>query len=137
MIFLKQYVFLFFMLAMNYCFAQPSGRVEIHADPRIDQLIKKQSRNSPGAPTSQILGYRLQLLFEPDRKTIEEARNRFQATYPNVDTYVVFNAPHFFLKAGDFRTLLEAEKLKENVISAFPTSFIIKEQVNLPKIDTK
>jgi hypothetical protein len=74
-------------------------------------------------------------VFEPERRTIEEARSRFSAQYPNIDTYVVFNAPHFFLKAGDFRTLMEAEKLKENVVSEFPTSFIVKEQVNLPKID--
>jgi hypothetical protein len=132
---LKHFVLLLFVVGLNKGLAQPSGRVLIHADPRIDLLVKRHGRNSPGAPASQILGYRVQLVFEPERRTIEEARSRFSAQYPNIDTYVVFNAPHFFLKAGDFRTLMEAEKLKENVVSEFPTSFIVKEQVNLPKID--
>ena len=115
--------------------AQETGNIEIHADPRIDALVKKQGSINPGANSPQISGFRVQLMFDPDKKTIDDARSRFTATYPNVDTYVMFNAPNFFLKVGDFRTQLEAEKLKDQVNSDFPTCFIIKEQVNLPRID--
>jgi len=111
------------------------GSIEIHADPRIDVLVKKQGSVSTGTASPQLSGFRVQLTFDPDKKTIDDARVRFEASYPNVQTYVMFNAPNFFLKAGDFRTQLEAEKLKENVTSEFPTSFIIKEQINLPKVD--
>jgi hypothetical protein len=116
-------------------FSQKIGRIEIHADPRIDLLVKKQGGNAVGATATTIPGYRIQLLFDQDKKTIDEARNRFTDANPEVSTYVLFNAPNFFLKAGDFRTQLEAEKLKERIIADFPTSFIIKEQVNLPPIE--
>ncbi len=117
--------------------AQESGSIEIHADPRIDALVKKQGSVSPGATSPQISGFRVQLTFDPDKKTIDDARSRFSASYPDIDAYVMFNAPNFFLKVGDFRTQLEAEKLKEAITSEFPTSFIIKEQINLPRIDQR
>jgi len=121
--------------SVNSAQGQQSGSVEIHADPRIDALIKKQGSVNAGANSPQIPGFRVQLSFDPDRKTIDEARARFESAYPNIDSYVTFNAPNFFLKVGDFRTQLEAEKLKESVTPDFPASFIIKEQVNLPRIE--
>jgi len=48
---------------------------------------------------------------------------------------VLFNAPHFVLKVGDFRTSLEAERVRESLIKDFPASFIVKEMINLPRID--
>jgi hypothetical protein len=48
---------------------------------------------------------------------------------------VVFNAPNYVLKVGDFRAELEAERIKDNLFKDFPTSFIVKELVNLPRID--
>lgn len=128
---------LFLILFFYKASAQGSGQIEVHADPRIDALIKKQGSVNPGATSPQISGFRVQLTFDPDKKTIDDARSRFSASYPDIDAYVMFNAPNFFLKVGDFRTQLEAEKLKEAITSEFPTSFIIKEQINLPKIDQR
>ncbi|MFN5846780.1 MAG: SPOR domain-containing protein, partial [Flavobacteriia bacterium] len=86
--------------------------------------------NSP-----QISGFRIQITFDPERKTIDEARERFTSVYPTIDTYVIFNAPNYVLKVGDFRSQLEAEKIKNSFVSDFPTCFIIKEMINLPRID--
>ena len=55
--------------------------------------------------------------------------------YPKVDTYVTYTAPNYFLKVGNFRTHLEAEKVKTSVDKEFPTNYIIKELINLPRID--
>ena len=51
------------------------------------------------------------------------------------DTYTTYKAPNFFLRAGDFRTRLEAEKIKAELKNLFPTSFIVKEKVNLPRLE--
>ena len=132
------YTFLvLFISSINFFFAQSSGAVVIHADQRLDLLVKKQGNIPPGSTSPQMTGYRVQLAFDPDKKTIDDARIRFTEAHPDIDTYVIFNAPNFFLKAGDFRTSLEAEKLKESITSEFPACFLIKEQVNLPRIDSK
>jgi hypothetical protein len=55
--------------------------------------------------------------------------------YPKVDTYIIYNAPNYFLKVGNFRTRLEAEKVKSTVDRDFQTNFIVKELIYLPRID--
>lgn len=131
---IKIFLLTFFLCGAVFLNAQ-EGVIEIKSDPRIELLVKKQGLPSNASNSPQISGFRIQITFDPERKTIDEARDRFTAIYPTIDTYVVFNAPNYFLKVGDFRTQLEAEKIKDGLTRDFPTSFIIKEQINLPKVD--
>jgi hypothetical protein len=108
-----------------------NAQVTIVKDSRIDDLVHAQSQG----PSSEIIGYRLQLTFDSSKSVIDDSRSRFSAQFPKVDTYVEFVAPHYFLKVGDFRTQLEAEKVKTATAAQFPTGFIVKEKINLPRID--
>lgn len=114
-------------------FAQ--GDITVHKDPRVDGLVKKQGEIISPATGPEIDGYRIQLFFDSDKRVITEARSSFISKYPKVDTYVTYNAPNFVLKVGDFRTRLEAERVKASVESEFPTSFIVKEKINLPRLE--
>ncbi|MDH4474598.1 MAG: hypothetical protein QE487_18485 [Fluviicola sp.] len=111
------------------------GHVEVIKDSRIDALVRNESAIVAPATAPQIMGYRLQLFFDTNKSAVDDARSRFIALFPKVDTYVEFTAPHYFLKVGDFRTHLEAEKVKATCEKGFPTSFVVKEKVNLPRID--
>lgn len=122
------------LFAANAVFAQ-QGNVEITKDPRIENLIKQEGTVVPPATSPQITGYRIQLFFDTNKEAVNDARSKFIALYPKIDTYVIYVAPNFFLKVGDFRTQLEAEKVKSTIESQFPTSNIIKEKINLPRID--
>lgn len=110
-------------------------QVSIVKDSRIDDLVRAQGQTGTGTGTMEINGYRLQLAFDTNKSFIDEARSKFSASYPKVDTYVEFIAPHYFLKVGDFRTQLEAEKVKAATAAQFPTGFVVKEKINLPRID--
>jgi hypothetical protein len=118
----------------SYSIAQ-NTEIEIIKDPRIDGLIKKQGEIIPPATVPQITGYRIQLFFDTEKKAVDDARAKFISMYPKVDTYVTYTAPNYFLKVGNFRTHLEAEKVKTSVDKEFPTNYIIKELINLPRID--
>ncbi len=111
------------------------GDVKIIKDSRIDALVKKQGAPIPPATSPQLVGYRVQLFFDADKQLVDDARSKFIGQFPKVDTYIVFNAPNFVLKVGDFRSLLEAERVRETLLREFPTSFVIKEFINLPRID--
>ncbi len=111
------------------------GQITVVKDPRIDGLVKQQGVIVPPATTQQMNGYRLQLAFDSNKSVVDEARSKFSALYPKVDTYVEFVAPHYFLKVGDFRSQLEAERVKAGTGALFPTAFIVKEKINLPRID--
>lgn len=104
------------------------SQVNIIKDERIDSKVATKSQK-------QILGYRLQICFDSDKDLVDQARAKFIALYPKIDTYITFEAPNFNLKVGDFRTQIEAEKLKEKVGGEFTISIIHKELVNLPRID--
>ncbi|MFM6913783.1 MAG: hypothetical protein ACKOXP_09305 [Flavobacteriales bacterium] len=104
------------------------AQVVIDADPRVeDQIAKKSSKQMPG--------YRLQICFDSDKSVIDEARNRFISMYPKIDTYVTFEAPNFNLMVGDFRTLIEAEKIQEEITGKFTVVIIHKSLINLPRVD--
>ena len=125
---------LFSVLIQSFFFAQ-TGKVEIIKDAKLDVLVKKQGMVIPPATSPQLQGYRIQLFFDTDRALLDNQRAKFIALYPKIDTYVSYQAPNYFLKAGDFRSLLEAERLKNQLLKDFPTSFVVKELVNLPRID--
>lgn len=132
---MKNLIFCFVaLLSINISFAQ-EGNVELIKDPRIDGLIKKQSEIIPPATGPQIKGFRVQIFFDSDKKLVDDARVRFITMFPKIDTYVTYSAPNYFLRVGDFRTQIEAERLKTEVGQTFPTSFIIKGDINLPRID--
>lgn len=122
------------LLTSLYSFGQ-QGSVTIHKDSRIDALVEKQGEIVPPAIAPQIDGYRVQLYFDQDRSVIDNARSKFISQFPKVDTYVEYTAPNYVLKVGDFRTHLEAEKIKAEVEIDFPTSFVIKEKINLPRLE--
>lgn len=107
------------------------AQVTIVKDSRIDDLVRAQGQSA----TPEIIGYRLQLAFDTNKAFIDESRSKFVSMFPKVDTYVEFVAPHYFLKVGDFRTQLEAEKVKASTAAQFPTGFVVKEKINLPRID--
>jgi len=128
----KTCIIMFLLFCANIIFAQPkieNGRVEVIIDSRIDDLIILESS------IDEIQGYRLQICFDSDKRVIDEARDRFLKLYPMIDTYVEFEAPHFNLKVGDFRTRLEAEKIKREIFGEFVICIIHKDLIQLPRID--
>ena len=133
---MKQYFLIFTVFFVCSLQAQAQeGEVTIIKDARIDAMVRKLGTPVPPANSPQMVGYRVQLFFDSDKQLVDEARSKFSSQFPKVDTYIVFTGPNFVLKAGDFRSLLEAERVRETLLREFPTSFVIKELINLPRID--
>ena len=128
---MKLFIGVSFCLFSACIFAQ----VQVEKDDRIEALVKIQSAVTPPSTVPQLNGYRLQVTFDSDKAVIDEARAKFIAAFPKVDTYVEFIAPHYFLKVGDFRTQMEAEGVKAAMQAQFPLCFVVKEKINLPRID--
>ncbi len=122
-------------LTITFLHFGQKGEINISADSRMDILVKKQGTAVPPAVNPQIYGYRVQIYFESDKKLVNEMQIKFLEMMPKVDTYIEFNAPNYVLKVGDFRTMIEAEEVRDKALANFPTSFILKEYINLPRID--
>jgi hypothetical protein len=131
---MKSIIAILFIGSLSVSNAQ-KGDVNIIKDGRIDGLVGREGAIIPPAINPEIDGYRIQLFFDTDRTALNEARATFFAKYPRVDTYTTYQAPNFFLRAGDFRTRMEAEKIKTEIEDLFPTGFIVKEKINLPRLE--
>jgi len=121
--------------------AQTRGKVEVIKDPLIDTLAARRASLSVGRGTvnyggaETAAGYRVQIFFGSSRQAAYNAQAKFNEEYPELRTYISYTEPNFKVRAGDFRTRLEAQKLAEEVRSMFTSIFIIPERINLPKTD--
>lgn len=126
--------FVLFFTLSGLVYAQ-TGNVQVIKDARLDGLVAKQSGVIPPEVRPQMDGYRVQVFFDSDKEAVMNAKNQFVARFSKIDTYVSYNAPNFFLKVGDFRTRMEAERIKSKIEVDFPTSFIVREKVFLPRLE--
>ncbi|MDQ7947993.1 MAG: SPOR domain-containing protein [Pedobacter sp.] len=125
-------------------FAQERGKVTVNKDPLIDSLIAKRIELNTKRPTITNpattaivggMGYRVQVFYGSDRKAVFNEQARFKSLYPKLRTYITYKEPNYYLRVGDFRTRLEAQRLQFELKSTFPTLFIFREKINAPVLD--
>jgi hypothetical protein len=123
-------------------FAQ-KGEVTVIKDPLIDSLIAKRlevyktsGEVKPGKPIVSAYGYRVQIFYGSDRREVFNEQARFKGLYPKYNTYLVYKEPNYYVRVGDFRTRLEAQRLINELRPNFPTLFIFREKINAPSLDT-
>ena len=112
-----------------------SGVIEIYQDYRIRQLLDKQIYINDS--TGTIKGYRVQLWFGSGAGSATKAKEieaEFLGMHPNMPTYRHYEKAAFRLKAGNFRTRMQAQKFHEQVREYFPAAFIIEDQIDLPEL---
>ncbi len=115
--------------------AQTRGRLEIVKDSRIDTLIARRYAPRKGGATGSgysSFGYRVQFFTGSSRRDAFRAQTQFQEQYPDIRTYISYREPNFKVKAGDFRTRLEATKLIQQLRPQFSMLFILSERINTP-----
>lgn len=88
----------------------------------------------------KIQGYRTQVFSgNNQRKSKDEAfrkEKEIKELFPDVPTYVTYNAPFWRLRVGDFRSHEEAYHMQRLLMDAFPAykkeMYIIREDVKIP-----
>lgn len=80
-------------------------------------------------------GYRIQVYFgDNSRKGKTEARAtglRFRNSFPHLSVYVSFVSPHWLCRAGDFRTIEEANEVLQQIraMGIFSEAVIVKSKI--------
>jgi hypothetical protein len=125
-------------------FAQTKGEVIVVKDPLIDSLIAKRIElnkakptvNNPTSPAIvSSMGYRVQIYYGADRREVFSQQAKFKAAYPKLNTYITYKEPNYFLRVGDYRTRLEAQKFLNELKASYPTLFIFREKINAPILE--
>ena len=76
-----------------------------------------------------IEGWRIQIAFANKESQISPKHIEFLKKYPEIPIYLTYKAPYYRLRIGDFRTKLEAEKIK-NKISKDYRGYIVADFIN-------
>lgn len=112
-----------------------SVAVVVNKDPRIDLLIKKQidineettRENRRTAP-----GFRILVINSNDRKKVFDAKARIYQLYPELKLYLLYQAPFYKLKVGNFKTKEEAEVYLTELSRDFPSGlFIVRDIIEV------
>lgn len=133
----KTFVFVssccFFCILTLTAAAQTRGNIEVIKDSRIDTLIARRYSSKKGSSNRySSSGYRVQFFSGPSRAAAFKAQAHFQELYPDIRTYISYKEPNFKVKAGDFRSRIEAAKLVQQLRSQYNTLFILGERINAP-----
>lgn len=134
-------IFLFILMVQPlFVVAQKSDSLsvttEIIQDPRVDLLVNKHIRINQVIKTME--GFRIQLFSDSGNNSKTKAQavyDEFLAKFPDMGVYLTFKSPNYKVRIGDFRTRLDAQQFLNELAGDYPNSFIIADQINLPRAD--
>ncbi|MEI6696797.1 MAG: SPOR domain-containing protein [Bacteroidota bacterium] len=116
-------------------FAQNTGKLDVVQDEKINELLSKHLKINEVINT--IPGFRINVFFQSGNNSktgAMQCKAVFTEKYPDIEAYVVYEEPNFKVKIGDFRTRMEARGFVQQIKMDFPDAFVIKDQINFPKI---
>jgi len=109
--------------------------VIVHKDPRVDILVKKQASINEAikkASARTAKGYRLLIVNTHNREEAIAAKTKIYTYFPELSAYMTYQSPYFKLKAGNFKTRDEAERVRKSMVTIFPKGvFIINDIVEV------
>jgi hypothetical protein len=107
-----------------------TGKIVVSQDPRVKEMMQKYGESRNG----KIKGYRVQIHFGSEKSKAKDVKSKFLTKYPDVRAYDIFETPYFKVRAGDFRTKLEAYKFLKDIQETFPGAFIVEDNIELPEL---
>lgn len=101
-----------------------SGKIEVQEDVNVGILVQKYNS------TKKDVGYRVQIHSGLARIEAINAQSNFLKIYPDVPTYLIYQQPNFKIRVGDFENRIQVLQFYDEMIGAFPGSFVIKDDIN-------
>lgn len=115
--------------------------VNVAVDPRVDQLIKKQiaiNEVTTLEARRHVPGFRIQVMNTPDRNKVNAAKIKVYEQFPDWKPYLIYQAPNYKLRVGDFRTEDEANAAMQQLSRLFPTGlYVIRDVIEVKLSDVQ
>lgn len=93
-------------------------------DERIDLLIEDYIKNKKSS------GYRIQIFSSSNNRwEAVKARSEFLKKYPEEKSYLIYQAPNYKVRIGDYISRLNAYERLELIKIDFPSAFIVVDDV--------
>jgi hypothetical protein len=113
--------FLFLVLSFSTVSWAQSG-IRVEAPLVVDQMMNTYVEMNKSQENTE--GWRIQLLATTDRQKMETELQRFRTLYPNISVDWVHSKPYYKIRAGAFRSKLDAYRIlyliKQDYAAAYP-----------------
>ncbi len=112
-----------------------TATVTVVKDPRVDLLVRKQieiNEETTRDSRRNMPGFRIQVLNSPDRGKVFAAKAKVYQEFPDLKPYLLYQAPNYKLKVGNFKTQEEAEEMQKQLERLFPSGlYIIRDVIEV------
>ncbi len=110
--------------------------IDIRQDAQIERLLR--THKELVSSDNRINGFRVQIYSDSGNQSKLRTQRRqaeFARRYPEVPSYISFDAPEFKLRAGNFRTRLDARRFLEKIAREYEGAFIVVDLIHFPGFD--
>jgi len=138
---MHKFLFIAFLFIARQGLAQmDTANVVVTKDPRLDALVQKQieiNELTTREARRNVPGYRIQVMNSPDRNKVYAAKVKIYTEYPDLKPYLLYQAPNYKLKVGNFKTQEEAEQALQQLARLFPSGlYVIRDTIEIKLTDT-
>ena len=113
------------------------GNITVKKSQDLDEITEFVSKNIEHPEKQKINGYRIQIYFNENKSIALGQKANFLSQHDDHKAYLDYMAPNYRVRVGNFRTKLEAEKLKQELLSNYPTCIVIEDVIALPTLKIK
>ncbi len=107
--------------------------LHVNQDPRLKKMlnwhIEKNSKKDG------IDGYRVEIFFSSELDALAQSKREkiaFLSMYPEYVVHIIYEAPNFRVRIGDYRTKNEALRLHKRIERNYPMAFIVPDKIKFP-----
>lgn len=126
--------------AQQMMITESVGNIAVKKDSRLDVLAAKQAEINKKAVflnTTHANGFRIQVINSSNRDEANTVKAEMLRRFPEQKTYLLYKAPNFKVRVGNFLTQREAEPIRKMIAALYPTRsiYLIAERVEFRPID--
>lgn len=120
-------------MLLLFCYvANAQNKNNISSPITLDSLVYKNIQKHKAEQTLD--GFRVQLFSSADRNSANTLRTKFKTEYPEVPAYLIYQAPYFKVRVGDFRNQIEAQLFYLELQKNYGQLLIVPDKINLPTL---
>lgn len=106
---------------------QLSSQVRIQEESGISNMMN--TYESLNRQSSTMKAWRIQIITTPDRRKMEQARNKFAGIYPHLESFWTHENPYYKVKIGAFETKEELQNFILELKREFPSAIPVQDDI--------
>jgi hypothetical protein len=133
---MKRLIVILISLISVQAFAQAdTNSIVVHKDPRIDLLVKKQIEINEVTTRNArrfVPGFRILVVNTNDRNKALTAKSKLYQEFPSLNVYLMYQAPFYKLKAGNFKERKDADDFLPTIQKLFSSGvYVIRDTIEV------